>query len=417
MGPFRHFTTLIKCRINSIRKHKDIFFLTVRDSQDYESKQLLVVDKNVQSSIGPRGSHIVAEIAQCGTDLVLRSLLQQHMPEAARDMSRLSLEKLRETPHLRVANHKFTEILRFRSHLLFSLRRILGDMGLIEIGCPVLTTSDCEGTSELFKIENSKGFFNADVFLSGSAQFHLEAAVSCFPGVFSLSQAFRSEKHDSKRHLSEFSMLEVEISYLSRLDHLMDFCEHLVKRLINCRLDYTDIPIADSSSTVLRSILDERFARVSYSEALSILGRELDREYKWGHHFSSLEECLLCKAHGEKPVFVTHYPKSLKPFYMYSELSAEGLEVASCFDLLIPKMAELVGGSFREHRAEQLKSNMRERNIDQGRLQWYTDLRTHGNPCSSGFGLGFERLLALLLEMENVRDLVLFPRANGTCKA
>ena len=286
-------------------------------------------------------------------------------------------------------------------------------------------------------------FFRSPKYLTVSSQLHLEALAQSVGKVWTLSPTFRAEKSDTARHLSEFYMLEAEISFVEEMSSVMDLVEDMLRHLTNglykSRVGQELLHGKRSGDeagdgTERFQDLDQRWQgmmhpswpRITYTEAIEILqksGENFKHTPKWGAGLQAEHERFIAASvGGGSPVFVTKYPKDIKPFYMLpsTKSSAQG-ETVDCFDLLVPEICEIVGGSMRQHRIEPLLESMKEKGMvgpgpdDLGSLQWYIDLRRWGSVPHGGFGLGFDRLLAYLAGVQNIREIVTFPRWYGRC--
>jgi asparaginyl-tRNA synthetase len=290
-------------------------------------------------------------------------------------------------------------------------------------------------------------FFRSPKYLTVSGQLHLEALAQSVGNVWTLSPTFRAEKSDTARHLSEFYMLEAEMSFVDDMQVVMDLVRDLIqditRPLLMSRVGNELIygknvksqdgrPGTSEGKDLLKrwTAICGDWGQITYTEALNILqasSQQFEHAPKWGSGLQAEHERYLANTvAGGAPVFVTHYPKSIKPFYMLSSDSSDtGHETVDCFDLLVPEACEIVGGSMREHRIEHLTKSMQANNLippggmltdDQfGELKWYVDLRRWGSVPHGGFGLGFDRLLAYLAGVPNIREVVTFPRWVGRC--
>lgn len=318
---------------------------------------------------------------------------------------------------------------------------------------PVITSSDCEGAGEVFTVASSakhvledgteESFFRSPKYLTVSTQLHLESLAQAVGNVWALAPTFRAEQSDTSRHLSEFYMLEVEMSFIDDLSGIMDLVEEMLRNLSRTLYDH---PIghelrAHSASSIDRATPEEinerwlrlgekSWPRLTYTDAIKLL-QEKKHEFEqcpsWGASLQSEHEKYIARVVGQgKPVFVTHYPRAQKAFYMRAtESQTEQGETVDCFDLLIPEYCEIAGGSMREHRLPQLLDSMRRSGLvtppleggtqSAGSLDWYVDLRRWGCPPHGGFGIGFDRLLGYLSGVQSIRDTVTFPRWYGRC--
>ncbi|WKX99401.1 hypothetical protein Q1695_014354 [Nippostrongylus brasiliensis] len=330
----------------------------------------------------------------------------------------LSPDQLRKKIHLRSRSPAFAALLRIRSKLLLKIHEYFMSRGYVHIDTPIITTNDCEGAGETFcisKASSSKSddFFDKEnVYLSVSGQLHLEAMVSGISQVYTISTGLRADKQQSRNHLTEFKMVEAELSFCSELADLLtvteDFVLHLIRDLLSNRAIADDLLALGSYSPeghldILHRIAEgPPFPRVTYAEAINLLST---KKQKRTGGFSKQDEAFLVN-YFNSPVFVTNFPSDQKPFYMLR--SPDGNYTES-FDLLCPVVGELAGGSIREPSLDAL----RERKTD---IDWYSEIRERGKPISGGFGLGFERLLQFLLGTPNIKDTIPFPRWFKHCQ-
>jgi asparaginyl-tRNA synthetase len=364
-------------------------------------------------------------------------------------------EYLRTMPHLRTRTPFNSTLLRFRSESIARVTQFFAERDFTQTHPPIITTSDCEGAGEVFSVETGEPpvlvghdrhdgpFFRSRKYLTVSSQLHLEALAQSIGRVWTLSPTFRAERSDTARHLSEFYMLEAEVSFVEEMNTVMDLVEdmlqHLASGLYNSRVGH-ELLLGKRSGdeggdAAKRSAeLDRRWQgmmrkiwpRITYSEAIDLLQKAPEgfkHHPKWGAGLQAEHERFIASNVGNgSPVFVTNYPKDIKPFYMLpsTTVSRQG-ETVDCFDLLVPEICEIVGGSMRQHRLEPLLETMRTKGMvgpgpdDLGSLQWYIDLRRWGSVPHGGFGLGFDRLLGYLAGVQNIREIVTFPRWYGRC--
>ena len=294
---------------------------------------------------------------------------------------------------------------------------------------PIITGNDCEGAGETFRLSpvaHRAGsslppteFFDRAAYLTVSSQLHLEAFAHAIPRVYTLSPCFRAERSQTNRHLSEFWMLEAEWGFTDRVGGVCDIVEDSVKHILNHPRLVKDLDFLWSHGDMGREqgVLQARgvapWARISYSDAIKELEKvksEFESDPVWGKPLRSEHERWLADKVVQGPVFVMDYPSALKPFYMRA--NDDGKTVA-CFDLLMPNLGELVGGSLREERVDRLDEAMDHHNLDKRDYSWYRDLRVYGGAPHGGFGLGFERLIGWMTGIENVRECVPFPRWAG----
>jgi asparaginyl-tRNA synthetase len=347
---------------------------------------------------------------------------------------RHTFEYLRTVAHLRPRTNTFGAITRVRTTLANSIHNYFFSNGFQWINTPLITASDCEGAGELFRVStldlanlprNEKGavdfaqdFFGAQTFLTVSGQLNVEAYCLAMSKVYTFGPTFRAENSNTSRHLAEFWMVEPEIAFADLHDDATlaeDFLKHLFRTLLNsCGEDlkffneFVDKQLIDR----LEHVEARPFERIDYGDAIRILqncGKKFQFPVQWGLDLQSEHERYLCEEHVKAPVIVMNYPKDIKAFYMRQ--NDDGKTVAA-MDVLAPGIGEIIGGSQREERLDRLDARMQEMEIG-GDLWWYRDLRRYGTVPHAGFGLGFERLLNYVTGMENIRDVIPFPRVPG----
>ncbi len=367
-----------------------------------------------------------------------------------------SLEFLREVAHLRFRTNTFGAVFRVRNSLAFAIHQFFNERGFVYIHTPIVTSSDAEGAGEMFRvttldvnnpprqedgrIDFSQDFFGKSTNLTVSGQLEGELAAMAFGDIYTFGPTFRAENSNTTRHLAEFWMIEPEMAFYDLNDN-MDLAEELLKYVIQYALTHhaEDLellsqrlleeekqkPQAERSELSLleklQFCLANNFERVTYTEAISIL-RESNHNKKkkfnylineWGADLQSEHERYLVEKHFKKPVILTDYPKAIKAFYMRQ--NDDGKTVRA-MDILFPGIGEIVGGSQREERLENLVTRMNEMNIPTHELEWYLDTRRFGACPHAGFGLGFERLVLFVTGMTNIRDVIPFPRTPKNCE-
>lgn len=291
---------------------------------------------------------------------------------------------------------------------------------------PILTGNDCEGAGETFRISPvpqrtgsaTEEFFDRPAYLTVSSQLHLEALAQALTRVYTISPTFRAERSQTNRHLSEFWMLEAEWGFTKDVNELCGIVEGSVKHVLGQHLGSKDLELLwkEGDEQKRRSVEDAatgKWTRMTYTDAIKELAKEkanFQFEPQWGKALQSEHERWLADKVVNGPVFVTDYPTALKPFYMRAN---EDSETVACFDLLMPRLGELVGGSLREERVPLLERALEKHQLDKQDYQWYIDLRTFGGAPHGGFGLGFERLISWMTGIENVRECIPVPRASG----
>jgi len=343
-----------------------------------------------------------------------------------------SFEFLRTVAHLRPRTNTFSAVFRMRSVLSFAIHKFFQEKDFIYLHAPIITTSDCEGAGEMFrvttldlekpprdeqgKIDSSEDFFGKKAGLTVSGQLNAEAFALAFQKVYTFGPTFRAENSNTTRHASEFWMIEPEVAF-ANLEDNMNLAEEMVKYLIsyvlkNCpeEIEFFNRFIDTSLKDRLDNVLNSKFERITYTEAIEILKEAKEKfkyPVKWGIDLQTEHERYITEKVFKKPVFVTDYPAKIKAFYM--RLSDDGKTVAA-MDLLVPGIGEIIGGSQREERLEILESRLKDFNLDKADYEWYLDLRRYGGVNHAGFGLGFERAIMYLTGMANIRDIIPFPR-------
>lgn len=321
-------------------------------------------------------------------------------------------EHLRDNAHLRTRTSQIGQIVKLRNELTHNLLTWFKGHHFMNVQPPVITSSDCEGAGEVFEVVNPSQkdkFFAHSAYLTVSAQLHLEAVASGFARVFTLSPTFRAEPSQTSRHLAEFWMLEAEISFVEDVESVMGVVEHSIKSAVS------GLEEGLVKSDALG--VEREWPRITYTDAIETLKERhtvSPFQYipEWGASLQSEHERYLADEVYNGPLFVTDYPTSIKPFYMRA--NDDGRTVA-CFDLLVPGIGELAGGSLREERLDILEHNMVQAGLDRSTYDWYLDLRRYGSVPHGGFGVGYERLLSVISGVSNLRDVVLFPRWAGRC--
>jgi len=361
-----------------------------------------------------------------------------------------SLDFLREKAHLRFRTNTFSAIFRLRHQLTFAIHSFFNDKGFFNLHTPIITSADAEGAGEMFKVTNldleslpknkvgkvdfSKDFFGCKTQLTVSGQLEAELGALSLGKVYTFGPTFRAENSNTSRHLSEFWMIEPEIAF-GDLETVMNLAEDFLKYCIQYCLDnslddltFLDKRMADEESLLkqesrsqlglierLKFVLDNKFVRLTYAEAVEILKNSKPNKKKkfkylitgFGADLQSEHERYLVEKKFKKPVIITDYPKGIKAFYMRMN---DDNQTVRAMDILFPNVGEIVGGSQREERLDKLKERMEEKKICKDELWWYLESRKFGTCEHSGFGLGFERLIMFVTGMKNIRDVIPFPR-------
>ena len=367
---------------------------------------------------------------------------------------RHSLEYLRTIAHLRPRTNTIAAVSRVRSHLAGAIHSFFQKSGFVYVQTPLITASDCEGAGELFRVttldmdnvsklpmaktedgettdqvDYKEDFFGKPAFLTVSGQLGGETYASALGDIYTFGPTFRAENSQTTRHLAEFHMVEPEMAFAD-LDAAMDNAEQMLKYVVkhaleNCGEDLTffkkfyDKKLMDR----LEKVVSQPFTRVSYRDAIKFLQEEIAKDpSKWqfpdvefGTDLATEHERWLAESKFDSAVFVYNYPKKIKAFYMRDN-DDDGGETVNAMDLLVPGVGELVGGSQREERLDQLLEKMEEVDLDPEDYWWYLDLRRYGSVPHSGYGLGFERLVSYVCGIENIREAIAFPRYPGSAE-
>lgn len=348
---------------------------------------------------------------------------------------RHSFEFLRTISHLRPRTNTQGAAARVRNALSYATHRFFQENDFLYIQTPIITTSDTEGAGSLFLVSNlnfdkpprhsdgtidfSKDFFQKPAYLTVSGQLNAETMACALSDVYTFGPTFRAENSNTARHLAEFWMIEPEMAFCDLIGN-MDIAESYIKAMIhavleNCSEDmaFFDQFIEKGLLERLKNAISNDFARLTYTQAIEILeksGKNFTFPVSWGSDLQSEHERYLAEEHCKKPVFLTDYPDTIKAFYMRS--NEDGKTVAA-LDLLVPKIGELIGGSQREERLDLLEKKIIANGLDVDDYGWYLQLRKYGTVPHSGFGVGFERLIQFITGIENIRDVIPFPRYPG----
>ena len=348
---------------------------------------------------------------------------------------RHSPEFLRTIPHLRARTNTFAAAFRVRSVVAYAIHRFFNENGFVYIHTPIITGSDAEGAGEMFKVTTlpldgiprtaeggvdfSGDFFSRPTNLTVSGQLEAEGMAMAFGKVYTFGPTFRAENSNTPRHAAEFWMIEPEIAFADLSDD-MDLAEAMVKYIVEYTLERCPDEMAFFNQFFdktlyerMENLLLADFARITYTEAVKLLEKNNDSfQFKvaWGSDLQTEHERYLTEQIYQKPVFVTDYPKEIKSFYM--RMNDDGKTVAAC-DMLVPGVGELIGGSQREEREDLLLARMQKMGMDMDEYQWFLDLRRYGTVKHAGFGLGFERMVMYLTGIQNIRDVLPFPRTAG----
>ncbi|MDO4266181.1 MAG: asparagine--tRNA ligase [Eubacteriales bacterium] len=437
--------------VRSVRDSKSFGFIVLNDGSAFDTLQIVYHDDmpnfaeisklNVGASLIVKGRLVPTPEAKQPFEIQAEEIAVEgtSTPDYPLQKKRHTLEFLRTMPHLRERTNTFQAVFRVRSLCAYAIHRFFQERGFVYVHTPLITASDCEGAGEMFqvttldldrlakgtpdgKVDYSKDFFGKEAFLTVSGQLNVEPFAMAFRNVYTFGPTFRAENSNTTRHAAEFWMIEPEMSFAD-LSDTMDVEEAMLKYLIQYVLEnapeemkFFDSFIEKGLIERLEGILAHDFARVTYTEAVGMLSKHNDifeNKVEWGCDLQTEHERYLTEKIYQKPVFVTDYPKDIKAFYM--KLNPDGKTVAAV-DCLVPGVGEIMGGSQREDDYDKLLTRMKEMDLDPEAYSFYLDLRKYGSVRHSGFGLGFERAVMYLTGMQNIRDVLPYPRTVGSCE-
>lgn len=434
--------------VRTVRDSKTFGFIEVNDGSFFNNLQVVfnnslsnfeeICKLTISSSIIVSGKVVKTENAKQpfeihADNVQIFSLSDSDYPLQKK---RHTFEYLRTVSHLRPRTNTFNAVFRIRSVAAFAIHEYFQSNGYVYVNTPIITCADCEGSAEMFKLttldtdktlpqrdgktDYSQDLFGKKAFITGSGQLHGETFAEAFGKIYTFGPTLRSENSNTKTHANEFWMIEPEIAFCD-LDELMNVEEDCLKYVVakvlkRCpeEMEFCDKFIEHGLIEKLNKLVDSNFVRIDHKEAIDILkkaDREWEFEPEYGEDLAKEHEKYITE-YFNGPVFVKNWPKDIKSYYM--KLNPDGKTVAAV-DLEVPGAGEIMGGSQREEDYDKLVSRMKEMNIATDPLYWYLDLRRYGSVIHSGFGLGFERLLMYLTGMENIRDVIPFPRTPNNC--
>ncbi|HBR70151.1 TPA: asparagine--tRNA ligase [Candidatus Dependentiae bacterium] len=440
----------IKGWIRTVRDQKNFTFINVNDGSQINGLQIVASEDRTKNytTIIPQLT-VGAAISATGT-LVKSPAPEQPVELQAENITligtcpteeyplqkkRHSFEFLRTIAHLRPRTNTFGAVARVRNALAFASHKFFQEHGFLYIMTPIITGSDCEGAGQMFQvttlkfnelpktatgeIDYTKDFFAHPTFLTVSGQLNVETACCALGNVYTFGPTFRAENSNTSRHLAEFWMIEPEIAFADINDD-MDLAEAYLKYVIahlfeNCASDmvFFDKFIEKGLIDRLKNVINNPFERITYTQAIELLEKapkKFEFPVKWGCDLQSEHERYLTEELFKKPVIVTGYPKEIKAFYMRRNKDDK---TVAAMDVLVPGIGELIGGSQREERLDVLEKRLEEMQLDKKNYWWYLELRKYGSIPHAGFGVGFERLVLFATGMENIRDVIPFPRYPG----
>lgn len=424
---------MLKTTINQVFKHVDqevtigawiankrssgkIAFLQLRDGTGFiqgvvvkaeVEEEIFKLAKSVtqETSVYVTGQVTKDERSPLGFELQVKSIEVLHeatdYPITPKEHG---TEFLMDHRHLWLRSKKQHAIMKIRNEIIRATYEFFHQEGFVKVDPPILTGSAPEGTTELFATK----YFDEDAYLSQSGQLYMEAAAMALGKVFSFGPTFRAEKSKTKRHLIEFWMIEPEMAFVEfneNLEYQENYVSHVVQSVLeNCKVELHTLGRDTSKLENIKA----PFPRITYDEAIKFLQEKGFDDIEWGDDFGAPHETAIAESY-DKPVFITHYPTSLKPFYMQPAPDRD--DVVLCADLIAPEgYGEIIGGSERVHDLEMLEARLKEHGLDQETYKWYTELRQYGSVPHSGFGLGLERTVAWISGAPHVRETIPFPR-------
>ena len=440
----------VEAWVKTVRASKNFGFIEINDGSFFKNVQVVfnsdlsnfaeVSKLTISSSIKVVGTVVVTENAKQPFEIHANTVNIFNLSDNQYPLQkkRHSFEYMRTIAHLRPRSNTFNAVFRVRSVLAYAIHQFFQERGFVYVNTPLLTSSDAEGAGEMFNVNSfdlanvpknedgsvdfSKDFFGKPAHLTVSGQLNAETYAMAFRNVYTFGPTFRAEDSNTVKHAAEFWMVEPEICFADLKDD-MDLAEDMIKFIFSTVLEKCPEEMEFFNSFIDKTLLDRLhnvinsdFGRITYTDAIKELEKANDEfEFKvsWGIDLQTEHERYLCEKVFKKPVFVTDYPKDIKAFYM--KQNPDGKTVAAA-DLLVPGIGEIIGGSQREENYDKLLNRMKELNMPIENYEWYLDLRKYGSCVHSGFGLGFERAIMYLTGMQNIRDVIPFPRTPKNCE-
>jgi asparaginyl-tRNA synthetase len=439
----------IKGWVKTVRTQKSITFVEVNDGSSFGNLQVIIesgakgfesVIPNLATGVSISIIGVVAE-SPGSQPLEVHATVVKILGKADQESyplqkKRHSFEFLRTIAHLRPRTNTFGAVARVRNALSFATHLFFQQRGFLCIHPPIITAADCEGAGELFrvttldmnavpktpegKVDYTKDFFECPAFLTVSGQLNAESYACALSDVYSFGPTFRAEKSNTARHLAEFWMIEPEMAF-AEIDDNMECAEAFIKFVTKYVLDNCSDDMAFFNQHIepgiierLQKVIETPFEHSTYTYAVRVLqksGKTFEFPVEWGQDLQSEHERYLTEEFFQKPVILTDYPRKIKAFYMRDNQDGK---TVSAMDVLVPKIGEIIGGSQREERYDVLEQKIKEFGLDPAPYWWYLELRKYGTVPHSGFGAGFERLIRFVTGLDNIRDVIPFPRFPGS---
>lgn len=437
----------VKGWVRTHRSSKSVDFIALNDGSTIKNVQIVVdpakFDENMLkqittgSCINVNGELVESQGAGQTVELQCRELEIYGLCGSDYPMQKKgqSFEYMRQYAHLRLRTNTFGAVMRIRHNMAIAIHKYFHEHGFFYFHTPLITASDCEGAGQMFQVTTKNlydlkkdkdgkiiyddDFFGKQTSLTVSGQLEGELGATALGAIYTFGPTFRAENSNTPRHLAEFWMIEPEVAFLD-LEGLMDLEEDFIKYCVqwaldNCLddLEFLNKMIDKTLIERLKSVVSGSFVRLEYTEGIKILeeavknGHKFEFPVSWGIDLASEHERYLVEQHFKKPVIMTGYPKAIKAFYM--KINEDGKTVQGT-DVLFPQIGEIIGGSVREESYDKLMAEINERNIPMKDMWWYLDTRKYGSCPHGGFGLGFERLILFVTGMQNIRDVIPFPR-------
>ena len=434
--------------IKNHRKQKEFGFIDFNDGTCFETLQVVYVDSltdfeeiqklHIGSAVEINGKIISSEGGKQNYEMRLASIkLLGDCPDdyPLQSKGRPTKEFLREIAYLRPRTNLFNNVFRVRSIAAYAIHKYFQDNGYVYFHAPIITSSDCEGAGEMFqvttldlnkiaesgKVDYSKDFFGKTASLTVSGQLEGETYAMAYKKIYTFGPTFRAENSNTKTHASEFWMIEPEIAFCD-LNKDMDIMEEMLKYVVkyvldNCpsEINFFDKFVEPGLINKLTKLVNSKFVRIDHKDVIKILKEakvKWEFEPEYGEDIAKEHEKYITE-YFDGPVFIKNWPKDIKAFYMKQN---DDNETVAAVDLEVPGAGELIGGSQREEDYTKLKKRMQELGMEEEGMEWYLNLRKFGGCYHSGFGMGFERLLIYLTGVENIRDVIPYPRTPGSCE-
>ena len=435
--------------VRSVRDSKTFGFIVLHDGSYFETLQIVYHDEmenfaeiskmNVGAAIIVKGTLVATPQAKQPFEIQAAEVTVEGVsaPDYPLQKKRHSMEYLRTISHLRPRTNTFQAVFRVRSLCAYAIHQFFQERDFVYVNTPLITGSDCEGAGEMFQVTTmdldnipktedgavdfTQDFFGKKTSLTVSGQLNGETFAQAFRNIYTFGPTFRAENSNTTRHAAEFWMIEPEIAFAD-LEDDMELAEAMLKYVIRYVMEHAPEEMQFFNSFVdkglierLNHVVNSEFGRVTYTEAIELLEKNNDKfDYKvyWGCDLQTEHERYLTEQIFKRPVFVTDYPKEIKAFYM--KLNDDNKTVAA-MDCLVPGIGEIIGGSQREDDYDKLVERMNECGLDKKDYEFYLDLRKYGTARHAGFGLGFERCVMYLTGMQNIRDVIPFPRTVNNC--